>query len=56
MAWRFDLPETRSQTCAGGEIERTRKAMNSSLKFLTFVAVLAIGAGVLGGAQDALES
>ncbi len=30
--------------------------MNSSLKFLTFVAVLAIGAGVLGGAQDALSS
>jgi carbonic anhydrase len=30
--------------------------MNSSLKFLTLVAVLAIGAGVLGGAQDALSS
>ncbi len=30
--------------------------MKSSLKFLTLVAVLAIGAGVLGGAQDALSS
>ncbi|MCH8925434.1 MAG: carbonic anhydrase family protein [Proteobacteria bacterium] len=30
--------------------------MKSSLKFLTFVAVLAIGAGVLGGAWDALSS
>ena len=30
--------------------------MKSSLKYLTFVAVLAIGAGVLGGAQDALSS
>ena len=30
--------------------------MKSSLKYLTFAAVLAIGAGVLGGAQDALSS
>ncbi len=30
--------------------------MKSSLKFLTLVAVLAIGAGVLGGAQDAVSS
>ncbi len=30
--------------------------MKSSLKYLTFAAILAIGAGVLGGAQDASSS
>ena len=36
--------------------ERTTTAMTSSLKFMTLVTVLAIGAGVLGSAQDALSS